>query len=234
MVKELEEYTNKELEKYPEIKRHIGEEWLRKECNKIHPIFGHLNETVFLNNFDKYLKDIPENKSIRDDLRNGEQFYNVYYEVEIAYFLRELGVSLELHKKIGETITDLFLQKDRIVIEVCHLQPHHKVLQGATPIGIAPKGVAVQLLNTKKMKDYIEKKAFQNTYPNIVCFATDLRIGEGDCDDLFDLYNNFEIRKEVYTVAMWKYQKIQCLYNNPCEKKIQLKSAKLRKFFCQK
>ena len=49
-------------DKYPEIKRHFGEKWLRIESNTIHPIFTILHEIKYLRELNRYLQDVQAKK----------------------------------------------------------------------------------------------------------------------------------------------------------------------------
>ena len=101
-------------ERYREIKRCFGEEWLNNSENQRHPIVEMGNEQ-FLGQLDNYLKDVSCNNNISNQLKN--QFWSVYYELEIAYYLRQLGLNSKLHERICGEETDLFLQQENIVIE---------------------------------------------------------------------------------------------------------------------
>lgn len=105
-------------ERYPNIRKFLGAEWLKDEKNRtVHPLLRIRHQNTFLTNLDKYLKDVPENKSIKDQL-NPKHFYDIYYELEIAYFLRKLGLRPTLHATIGGTETDILLEQDKLVVEV--------------------------------------------------------------------------------------------------------------------
>jgi hypothetical protein len=236
-------------EKYPELMYHLGKEkCLRTEPSKIHPIFTLQNETEFLSSLDKYLRNVKVKKETDDNLRAPNMFFDVFYELEIAYFLRQSGFEPELNEEIPDSSgnkceTDILLREQELVIEVSHLhQPYRaesasaqikpKLKKQDTPKGI--NGTILKTINLGKMKDYLDKKHFQDVYPIIVCFCPD--ISGGNCDDLAELVcsQDYTIPKEVSALALWKYKRTQCLYNNPCSKKFRLKSSNLKDFFCQK
>lgn len=235
-----------QLEKYPEIKRHFGEKWLTTEHNKTHPLFGilHENETEYLTNLDKYLQNVREKKATVGHLRASNMFWDVYFELEIAYFLRKLGFKPELNEKISDSSgkkreTDILLKEQELVIEVTHLHIPDKIESASTrlkPISKSqdiPKGVDVTHMREKHMLSYFDQRKFQNIYPIILCFCPDMM---GSCDDLANIVvsHTHDIPKEVNALALWRFRRILCLYDNPSGKEIQWKSNKLKEFFCQK
>lgn len=225
--------------KYPEIKRHLGEEWLVIEPNKIHPIFRILHETEYLSNLDKYLKDVKVKKATVDHLQASNMFFDVYYELEIAYFLRKIGFKPELDELISDHETDILLREQELVIEVTHLHVPSKIESASTrlkpksKIQVIPKAVDVTHLMEEHMLSYFDRRKFQIMYPIIVCFCPDIL---GSCDDLAKIIvsHTHDIPKEVNALALWRFKRILCLYDNPSGKKIQWKSSKLKQFFCQK
>ncbi len=112
--------------RYPEIKRIFGEKWLNDPENLAHPLFQIIHETQYLTDLNNYLKDVRVSK-ITKDLKNCKQFFDVSYELEIAFFLRKLGLNPELQKKICGIDTDIFLPQEKLVIEVKHLKPHKSI-----------------------------------------------------------------------------------------------------------
>ena len=81
------------------------------------------------------------------------------------------------------------------------------------------------------MRSYLEDKPFQDVYPNIVCFCTDVRTRAGDCDDIGDLVATSQIPIQVSALAAWKSQEITCCFKNPYGKKLEWKSRRLKEFF---
>jgi hypothetical protein len=229
---------NSSLDKYPEIKRHFEEEWLRKEYNKSHPLFTILHETEYLKGLNRYLQDVKVKKLTVDHLKASNMFWDVYYELEIAYFLRQLGFEPELNEKISGHETDILLREQELDVEVTHLHFPEKIESASTRIKPksktrdVPKGVKVTHLMEEHMIRYFEEREFQNIYPIIVCFCPDIM---GSCEDLTKIVANHthNIPKEISALALWKYKRIQCFYDIPCRKKLQLKSSKLKEFFCQ-
>ena len=61
-------------DKYPEIKRHFGEKWLRIESNTIHPIFTILHETEYLKGLNRYLQDVQAKKTTTEHLKAPNMF----------------------------------------------------------------------------------------------------------------------------------------------------------------
>lgn len=241
---------NSSWERYPEIKRTFGEEWLNNPKNREHPLFRihEKDKDQFLINLDKYLEDVSSRKSTSDQLKNNDQFWDVYCELEIAYCLRKLGLSLTLHEKIGGIETDIFLQQEKLVIEVKHLNPHHTVVKATirfepkakfhpSPVGsnilYTDERGHMRSLNMEKMRDYIfEEKRFQEIYPNIVCYCTEIQAG--GCLDLADFIEDMgQISKEVSALAIWnrELKEITCCLRNPYGKKLELKSSQLKEFF---
>lgn len=55
----------------------------------------------------------------------------------------------------------------------------------------------------------------------------------GHCDDLKTLIEKekSQIPKGISALAIWKNQEIICCFENPCEKILDWKSIKLKKFF---
>jgi len=228
-------------ERYREIKRCFGEEWLDNPENQMHPIIDRGNEQ-FLGQLDNYLKDISCNTKFSHRLKI--HFWGVYYELEIAFYLRKIGLNCKLHECVGGVETDLFLQQENIVIEVTHLSPHHSV-KGKL-VHFKPKAVGegarfrwvherryLKVLNMERMRKYINRKSFQNVFPTIICFCTEGRKPKGDCRDLMDLINDEEnpVRKEISALAAWHIPEITCCYMNPYGRKLELKSNQLKKFF---
>ena len=228
-------------EKYPEIKRHFGEEWLRAEYTKIHPIFRILNEPEYLSKLNEYLMDVKENKTLRDHLRNRDtQFWDTYYELEIAYFLRKFGFKPELNEKIIGHETDILLKEQNLVIEVTHYHIPHKIESASAQFKPKSKSQEIPIavnkthISEKYLESYFIRKKFQNLYPNIVCFCPDMVI-DLDCDDLaIEVSHPNNIPKEVSALALWHSKRILCLYDNTSGKKLQWKSSRLRDFFHQK
>lgn len=222
------------LGKYPAIKKIFGEEWLNDQKNQNHPIFGIGHEIQYLTALDKYLRYIRTKKRTRDQLRNSQQFWDVYYEFEIAYFLRKLGLDPKLHEKICGVETDIFLEKENIVVEIKHLHIPYRVEKETVHIDPnvkshpAPKAVNMTFHNMERMQSYLESKNFQNVYPNIVCFCPD--ISAGDCDDLKNLLESYNITENISILAIWRHQKIHCFFENPNGKKFEWKSVKLKNF----
>ena len=69
--------------------------------------------------------------------------------------------------------------------------------------------------------------------PIIVCFCPDIM---GSCDDLAEIVANrtHDIPKEVNALALWRFKRILCLWDNPSGKKIKWKSSKIKEFFSEK
>ena len=243
----MSENINHLFDSYPEIKRHFEEKWLRKEINKIHPIFSIFDETEYLTNLDKYLKDVKKNNRTTDHLHNAyRQFWDTYYELEIAYFLRELGFSPELNlKELSDSLgkkpeTDILLRDQELVIEVTHHRIPVKIQSAA--VRFRPKSgsqetrkaIDIPRLGEQYLEGYFNQEKFQNEYPNIVCFCPDM-LKDLNCNDLDKIISHPDkIPKEVSALALWHSKRIICFFDNPCGKKIVWKSSKLKEFFHQK
>jgi len=225
--------------RYPSIKKIFGDEWLNDPINQMnHPLFRVCNEVDYLSSLNKYLDylgGIARAKPTLTQLKNKTQFFDIYYEFEIAYFLSKFGLKPKLHNKISGKQTDIFLEKENIVIEITHLHIPYivekKVVDFDSKVKSqpAPKGVTITFKNMEKMKSYLEEKEFQDVYPNIVCFCPE--ISAGNCYDLENLIEDYKVSKNVSLLAIWRHQRILCSYQNPNGKKIEWKSSKLKNFF---
>jgi hypothetical protein len=220
--------------RYPEIERIIGINWLNDPKNQAHPLFD-IDDGWYLTNLNKYLENVQKRKRTRDQLRDQQQFWDIYYEFEIAYFLKKFGLKPELHETICGIETDIFLKQEKLVIEIKHLRIPHAVLKKAKrfdpkakshPI---PNDVNITYLNMKRMRSYLEQKRFQNIYPHIVFYCPDIMAGR--CYDLKNLIEKSQIPREVSALAIWKNQEITCYLESPFGKKLEWKSSELQNFF---
>jgi hypothetical protein len=222
------------FKKYPEIERHFGEHWLNDPKSTGHPLFRIYHENQYLTDFNEYLRDVDPRKSTSDQLRNLQQFWDIYYEFEIAYFLRKLGLNPILHKKICRKIPDIFLEKEKTVIEIKHLNIPDKIEQSTMcfdpklHVHDVPEAVNVTFINMERMLNRIEKN-FQDVYPNIVCFCPE--VSAGDCSDLENLIEKHKVSEKISALAIWRRKKLVCFLENPCGKKLELESSKLQRFF---
>jgi hypothetical protein len=225
-------------EKYPAIKNIFGAKWLDDPKNRDHPLFTLYNEINYIGTLNKYLTCIENiKKRTVSQLKNGDQLFDVYYELEIAYFLRRFGLIPELHKKISGKETDIFLEEENLVIEIAHKHIHHKIVSQVPRF--IPKSKVHDIagvvdvtadFHMKRMQDYLEdKNEFQSVYPNVVCFCPDVLAG--DCIDLEKLIENCKVTEKVGALTIWRWRKIQCFFENPCGKKLKLKTKKLESFF---
>jgi hypothetical protein len=112
---------------YVGISKHFGEDWLNNTNNQTHPLFSIRHENDYLGDLDKYLKDVDTKRRTTDQLRNKEQFWNIYFELEIAYFLKQFGLKPKLHMKIQGRETDILLEEQKLVLEITHLNIPNKV-----------------------------------------------------------------------------------------------------------
>lgn len=228
---------NFSLDKYPEIKRYFGEKWLKTAHNKNHPIFRIIDETEYLSNLNRYLEYVKLKKATVVNLQASTMFFDVYYELEIAHFLRESGFKPELNEEISGHETDIFLREQGLVIEVTHLHIPAEIesatarFKPKSKIQDIPGAIDVTHLMEKHMLNYFSRRRFQNMFPNIVCFCPDMI---GSCDDLGNVVTENCIPIEVNALALWRFKKILCLYDIPSRARILWKSNKLREFFCQK
>ena len=223
---------------YSGISKHFGEDWLNNINNHAHPLFSILHEKVFLEDLDKYLKDLDTKKTITDQLRNKEQFWDIYYELEIAYFLKQVGLKPKLHETIQGKEIDILLGEQNLDLEITHLDIPYKVKEAMNHWDSKEKKVIkgkegndLEDVNVKKMRDYLNNKTFQNVYPVIVVFCT--HIMGGDYNDLKKLTEDksYHLPDQVRALAIWKNKSILCLYENPYGQKLEWKSDKLREFF---
>ncbi len=221
---------------YQEIERIIGVNWLNNPKNQHHPLFS-IGDEWYLQNLNLYLKNFQKRRSTRDQLRNPPQFWDIYYELEVAYFLKKHGLNPKLHEKIHGKETDIFLKQENLVIEIKHLNIPYKVekkikrfnpKEKSHPISIA---VNTTYLNMERMRSYLEEKPFQNIYPNIVCYCPNIMAGH--CYDLKNLIDKeqSQIPQEVSALAIWKHNEIKCCFENPSGLNINWKSIKIKNFF---
>ena len=227
---------------YPAIQKLFGEEWLNNPKNRAsHPLFQVCDETDYLASLNKYLLSLELQNSMgftkrtKDQLKNATQFFDIYYELEIAYFLIRHELRPKLHEKIGGIETDIFLEKHKLVVEIKHLRIPNKVDSGSRRLypkskcHDIPEAVDLTFINMERMKSYLDKKKFQSVYPNIVCFCPD--ISAGNCYDVEKLIASCNVPEEVSALALWRCKKTLCLFENPCGKKLEWKSSRLKKFF---
>lgn len=225
------------LKAYSGISKHFGEDWLNNTNNHTHSLFSILDEKVFLEDLDKYLKDLDTKKTITDQLRNKEQFWDIYYELEIAYFLKQVGLKPKLHETIQGKEIDILLEEQNLDLEIKHLNIPNRVKDAMgrydpeTKMVIGRKVFDLTYLNMERMRSYLEEKKFQNLYPTIVCFCT--HIAGGYCYDLENLVKSstYHIPEQVCALAIWKNKSILCLYENPYGQKLERKSDKFQEFF---
>ena len=85
--------------------------------------------------------------------------------------------------------------------------------------------------NRNRIMEYLNEKPFQGNYPNIVCFISDLRSREEECDDLEELTALAALSPKVNALAVWKNHKITCYFENPRAEKPLSMSSKLQAFF---
>jgi len=200
--------------KHPEIVHHFGQKWMDNPQNSGHYLFKRCDETQFLKDLNEYLKDVDVKRRTTDQLHDKEQFWNIYYEFEIAYFLRKLGLKPKLHKKIQGREIDIFLEEQKVVLEITHLNIPEKVKSKIARFDPKSKRHIISecfdltFLNMERMKRYLDEKKFQTIYPNIVCFCPD--IASGQCYDLENLVESkdYRIPEEIYALALWKFKKI--------------------------
>lgn len=158
---------NNSFEQYPEIERIIGVKWLNNLKNQGYPLF-HITDESYLTILNQYLKYVQKRKRTIVQLKDSQQFWDIYYELEIAYFLKKLGLKLELHEKICEIETDIFLKQEKIVIEIKHLKIPYKVEKETKRFYPKSKSHSIRktvnttYLNMKRMRSYFEQKHFQN------------------------------------------------------------------------
>jgi len=228
--------------KYPVIQKLFGEKWLSDLKNRTnHPLFQNYSETDYLYNLNNYLSHIRSTKeSVINELKNGDQFFDTYYELEIAYFLIQHGLKTELHKIIDDVETDIYIEENKVILEIKHLRIPIKVENASVRFNPkskqhnSPKDFDKTYMNMERMRSYLNDKKFQRVFPNIVCFCPD--IASGECYDIENLLDksinpDFEIREEISALALWKHQKIKCLFENPNGRKLMLDSCRLKKFF---
>jgi hypothetical protein len=173
---------NNSLGRFQEIGRIIGVNWLNDSKNQYHPLF-HISDEWYLTNLNQYLKNVQKRRSTRDQLRNSQQFWDIYYELELTYFLKKLGLNPELHEKICGIETDIYLKQEKLVVEIKHLNIPYKVKKEIKRFDPKAKShpiltvVNTTYLNMKRMRSYFEGKHFQNLYPNIVCYCPNTMAG---------------------------------------------------------
>lgn len=226
---------------YNGIYNHFGRDWLNDTANQTHPLFRVYREEInYFKSLDMYLKEIPTKKSITDQLHDKRQFWDVYYEFEINYFLKQFGLKPQLHNEIDGKETDILLEEQKVVLEITHLDIPYKVEEGLPHIDPTDKKTIVgkcydisvyASAYTRNMKRYLDQKRFQESYPNIVCFCTHLF--SGDCRDLENLMNekNYTITEKVSALAIWKDKRILCLFENSQGRQFEWKSGELQRFF---
>jgi hypothetical protein len=228
--------------RYHAIQKLFGEKWLNDSKNRAnHPLFSHCNEIDFLSTLNEYLDFIGcVNKSVVNDIKNGKQFFDTYFELEIAYFLKKLELKPKLHEIICGEETDIFLEEQKLVIEIKHLLNPDRVESKKVRINLkskfqgVPEAIDLTYLNMERIRDYLLKKKFQEIYPIIVCFCPDTMFAL-QCYDIENLLNelinpDYKI-VEVSALAFWRHKKIECLFVNPRGKKLALESSELKKFF---
>ena len=138
-------------------------------------------------------------------------------------------------KKICGVETDIFLEKENIVVEITHLHIPYRVEKESVHLDPnvkshpTPKAVNMTFHNMEKMKSYLEEKNFQDIYPNIVCFCPE--IASVKCYDLENLIKHYKVTEKVSILAIWRHQKIKCFIENLNGKKFEWKSIKLESFF---
>jgi hypothetical protein len=209
------------LKEYSGIIKHFGEDWVNNTINHTHPLFRILHEKVFLEDLNKYLKDLDTKKSITDQIHNKDQFWDICCELEIYSFLKQIGLKPKLHEKIEERETDILLEEQNLDLEITHLNIPNKVKDAMAHYDpekkkvIDGKVVDLTYLNMERMRSYLDKKKFQKVYPTIVCFCT--HIAGGYCYDLENLVKSdtYHIPEQVCALAIWKSKSILCLRENP-------------------
>lgn len=202
-----------------------------KPLKRNHPLVHIGHETSYLTKLEEYLKDVREKRRTRDPFRNPPQFWDAYYELEIAHFLKKLGLNPQLNETICGQETDIFLEDENLVIEIKHLHIPQQIEDHTKRARTKLKAINTTFINMKRMLTYLQEKDCQDIYPNIVVFCPDIMAGT--CDDLKNLIERHEdeVSEKVSALAIWKYQEITCCLENPRGKKLEWKSNKLKKFF---